>query len=95
MNKLFIALTALLISACSATGAFQRMASGEIGCPAKQIKISNANSKWVLDGQRTYQADCNGITYYCSYYNKDLGNVHCKEANPGKNPQALRNNHSE
>jgi len=80
MNKFLIALTALLISACSATGAFQRMASGEIGCPAKQIKISNANSKWVLDGLRTFQAECDGINYYCSYHNHDLGNVSCKEA---------------
>lgn len=81
MNKLLIILIAALISACSSTGAFRKMASGEIGCPPKKIKISNANSAWVLDGQRTFQAECDGIVYYCSYYyNKDMGNVNCKEA---------------
>lgn len=82
--RLLIALTAAFISACSSTGAFQRMASGEIGCPPKMIKVSNANSKWVLDGQRTFQAECDGVVYYCSYFNKDLGNVRCKEARASK-----------
>jgi hypothetical protein len=80
--KILIPLLALLFTACSSTGGFQRMASGEIGCPPKQIKVSNANSKWVLDGLRTFQAECDGITYYCSYHNHDLGNVRCKEAKP-------------
>lgn len=78
--KSLIVLMAVFISACSATGGFQRMASGEIGCPPKKIKVSNANSRWVLDGLRTFQAECDGVTYYCSYHNHDLGNVSCKEA---------------
>jgi len=79
MKKLLIALTLISLSACSARGGFQRMASGEIGCPPEIIKISNANSKWVLDGLRTYQAECNGVAYFCSYYNKDFGSLKCKE----------------
>jgi hypothetical protein len=80
MYKILIIFAAALISACSSAGAFRKMASGEIGCPPKKIKVSNANSAWVMDGQRTFQAECDGIVYYCSYYNKDFGSIKCKEA---------------
>jgi len=79
MKKLLIALTLISLSACSATTGFQRMASGEIGCPPEIIKISNENSQWVLDGLRTYQAECNGVAHFCSFSNKDFGSLRCKE----------------
>ena len=42
----------------------RRLASGAIGCPAKEVGISNEEAR---RGVHTFTAHCKGVEYYCTY----------------------------
>lgn len=53
--------------------------SGQIGCPQKDIVISNDSSGW---GSRTWTAECHGKKFFCSAVasGNNTEQVNCKEA---------------
>lgn len=58
-----IAFLTLAGTGCTTTGALQTYTSGQIGCPADQIRITD--EKMHL-GSKTWTAQCMGKRFYCT-----------------------------
>lgn len=64
-------LLSLLLPSCLP---LQSVTSGQIGCPADKIVIADEAGEGT--GARTWTAQCNGRTYYCSA----TPQIACREA---------------
>ncbi|MGZ5055468.1 MAG: hypothetical protein ACXWAT_11080, partial [Methylobacter sp.] len=62
---IIIVLTAIALSACTSTGVSKSLASGVIGCPSQNIKITEETAS--VRGTHEWIAECNGKLYVCSY----------------------------
>ncbi|MBI2389252.1 MAG: hypothetical protein HYV09_06525 [Deltaproteobacteria bacterium] len=75
----FLVFSALLVASTSCSP--RAVTSGQIGCPASEITITNDESGWST---RTWTAHCRGKTYYCSSHSgggsQATAQVSCKEA---------------
>lgn len=82
MKKLVIILFfAFTFAGCATHGTRAAITSGEIGCPAAEIKISDGDMGWTTN---TWTANCRGKTFYCTYTSSmNLGSkTQCKEEIP-------------
>jgi hypothetical protein len=66
-------------SGCASAFPVQGVTSGQIGCPEEDITITNDEPGF---NERTWTAECNGRTYYCSAVGGGHGGgtVSCKES---------------
>jgi hypothetical protein len=78
-SSIVAALAAMALAACA--GQIQRASSGQIGCPAGEITITDKSRGW---SSVTWTASCRGNTYYCSAVStgKDSEQISCKQAVP-------------
>ena len=74
MNKIIIAVVCVLLTACTSARVSKSLASGAIGCPVKEIKITDET---VSRGIHNFTATCNGEEYFCSYMYPNP--INCKE----------------
>ena len=65
----------LLISGCTSARISKSLASGAIGCPTKDVKISDETA--TVEGLHNFTATCDGIEYFCSYMYPNP--INCKE----------------
>lgn len=79
MVKMFI-LIFMLLGGCTSARISQSISSGLIGCPAKEIKITE--EKASMSGIHDWIAECNGKKYACNYLHEGPSN--CSEIK-GKN----------
>jgi hypothetical protein len=77
--RLLVSLLASAAIGCAGLFPVQGVTSGEIGCPAEDITITNDEPGF---NERTWTAECNGRTYYCSAAGGGQGGgvVSCKES---------------
>jgi hypothetical protein len=77
--RLLVSLLATAAIGCASLFPVQGVTSGEIGCPAEDITITNDEPGF---NERTWTAECNGRTYYCSAVGGGNGGgvVSCKES---------------
>jgi len=64
MRKILIAALCALVMGCTSARISRSLASGAIGCPVKDIKISNET---VSSGVHNFTATCDGVDYFCTY----------------------------
>lgn len=73
-NKIIIAVVCVLLTACTSARVSKSLASGAIGCPVKEITITNET---VSSGVHNFTATCDGVDYFCSYMYPNP--INCKE----------------
>ena len=68
----------VIVLAWTGCATLQDVSSGEIGCPANDIAISDDEQGW---GTRKWTAECDGRIFYCSALGGGRGAPHvaCKE----------------
>ena len=71
---LLVMASLFIFSGCTSTVISQSLASGALGCPSKEIIISDED---VNSGVHTFMATCNGKDYYCTYMYPNP--ISCKE----------------
>ena len=54
-----------LFFGCTSARISRSLASGAIGCPIKEVKITNETA--TIEGLHNFTATCDGVEYYCSY----------------------------
>jgi hypothetical protein len=54
-----------LVSGCTSTRVSRSLASGVIGCPSSDIKITDETAS--VSGTHEFTAECDGRKYFCSY----------------------------
>ena len=65
MKITFLFFIFIFLSGCTSARISRSLASGEIGCPVKEVKITNETA--TLEGLHNFTATCNGVEYHCSY----------------------------
>jgi hypothetical protein len=63
--KIFAFISMLILVGCTNARISQSLSSGAIGCPAKQIKITEERAP--AEGVHDWVAECKGIKYACNY----------------------------
>ncbi len=77
MKTVFLILGIIvLLSGCSSVPRYQRYSSGQIGCPACEIEISDIKSGMF---DKSWVARCRGKTFYCNFVAGDGTVISCKE----------------
>ena len=64
MIRLFTSIL-MLMAGCTSARISQSISSGLIGCPSKEIKITE--EKASMSGIHDWIAECNGKKYACNY----------------------------
>jgi len=65
MKKIMLTVcVTMVIVGCTSAKISRSLASGAIGCPVKDIAISNET---VGSGVHNFTATCGGVDYYCTY----------------------------
>lgn len=71
MRRLLLLVASLSVSGCVT---LEAMSSGEVGCPPEQITVTDQQSSL---GGRTWTAQCEGRTYYCSLHGGEGSQTSC------------------
>jgi uncharacterized OsmC-like protein len=64
-NKIILALLYSALLGCTSARVSSQLAAGVIGCPSKDIKITNETAS--VRGTHEFTAECDGRKYICSY----------------------------
>ncbi|MGZ5056680.1 MAG: hypothetical protein ACXWAT_17290 [Methylobacter sp.] len=75
-NKLIIAAVCMQLIGCTSAGVSSSLSSGVLGCPSKDIKITDEEAS--VRGTHEWVAVCNGKKYVCSYVYGS--NTNCAES---------------
>ena len=80
MKIIVLLITTILLTGCTSSRISRNLSAGVVGCPAKQIKITNESAS--IDGFHEFNAECEGHKYLCSYHS--TAGINCSEL---KQPQ--------
>lgn len=71
-------LSAMLLAGCGGPTRYQFASSGLVGCAPKDVIVTDLDSN-VLTNSRSWNAACNGTSYYCSgiYDNRSIRDATC------------------
>lgn len=65
LKKMIIVAVCMGLFGCTSARISRSLSSGAIGCPAKQIKITEETAS--ASGTHEWIAECNGVKYVCNY----------------------------